>query len=121
MSRTIKFRAWDMKRSRMVADSDIASFDWAAKNCLVYDDKGHGNLLQAGEHALMQYTGLLDKNGKEIYEGDILVHTDYDSKPKKVQWNEVSNAWNIRPYRYTEEQREVIGNIYEHPELLSNE
>ena len=81
-----------------------------------------------------QYTGLKDKNGKEIYEGDILktyVETGIDSywKTCKVVWNKMGGAFILKARTNDEKswyslskipagELEIIGNIYENPELL---
>ncbi len=73
----------------------------------------------------MQFTGLLDKNGKEIYDGDIRKETWYfTSEPRNgtqiMQWNENQACFewegdNIPPFLGIE----IIGNIYENPELIN--
>jgi len=74
---------------------------------------------------LMQFTGLLDKNGKEIYEGDILEYKDAPVLRTKIQYNpkylsyEFINRFGIIKILDTKEDSfEVIGNIYENPNLL---
>lgn len=114
MSREIKFRAWDKhyKRFRdIVLNSPIS-----ALNNNEIDER----------FELTQYTGLKDKNGKEIYEGDILrVYDDFfrdglDDMYGVVKFDNGRFYLNtFKPY-YNETwiYFEVVGNIYENPELL---
>src|SRR5574343_105779 len=124
--REIKFIAWNIEEERMYEPLDIF-------------DSCYGG--ERDELVLMQYAGLKDKNGKEIYEGDILKYLGKDSRNEKnyhtrvVVWKESSGAWRMKKitgddndffkkkYRAhfserSQEKHEVIGNIYENPELL---
>lgn len=74
-----------------------------------------------------QYTGLKDKNGVEIYEGDIVSWVSMFNPYAKrkidaVEWSDLG-GWMLMPYCHEPHQAilEVIGNIYEHPELLEAE
>src|SRR5690606_11227640 len=79
-------------------------------------------------YVLMQYTGLKDKNGREIYEGDIVlydrnIHKDIDTAKFKVVWAKDRYVLQEIKHKYyiddvTWELVEVIGNIYENPELM---
>ena len=107
MQREIKFRAWDGKQIHYnipIASVSVGIF-LEMKGCAM---------------ELMQYTGLKDKNGKEIYEGDILD----SSFPIVIEWDKRTVSFVARrditfPLRI-DGVYQVIGNIYENPELLTN-
>lgn len=128
--REIKFRAWDNVDKKMI---QVYNLCFAAGES-IYDD-GHlvcmmgkdGNLYPRNRTEIMQYTGLKDKNGKEIYEGDILSNKDTYGY-MVVNWSPTSagfcldkKGW-ISSHYFKEavdaEECEVIGNIHENPELL---
>jgi uncharacterized phage protein (TIGR01671 family) len=109
--REIKFRAWDGEY--MLGPESIYDFgaDYFGPSIggtyLTFDDFPDGKL------PLMQYTGLKDKNGVEIYEGDIF--RSRSGKVKVVEYELPSAAYLslMGSLEY-----EVIGNIYENKELL---
>ena len=113
MSRELKVRIWDKEVERMFYCGDGISLADLLKDANTCDDEFW---LLFTEHAVLQYTGLKDKKGREIYEGDILKFAHCDtSKPFLIAWNE-------QEARFTDyspkEKAVVIGNIYENPELL---
>lgn len=93
--------------------------DW--EHDKVGHNKHNASLLSDG--ILLQFTGLKDKNGKEIYEGDILRCTS-ESMPfnNEIKWYS-SGFWLIDQHGNGHlpnmEYREIIGNIYENPELIN--
>lgn len=134
--REIKFRAWDKKHKLMQALSNIFKPMSEDMQTYINHDEGichlfigHGAFVgieHPSDIVLMQYTGLLDSKGKEIYEGDILTTNNKDA----VNWkcifekgsflfsrigyeNEGGYGWRGDLY--------VIGNIYENPNLLSQD
>lgn len=100
--REIKFRAWRQEEKTM---SNI--FD-------VIDDTRE---IDYDLDIVMQYTGLHDKNGKEIYEGDI-VDTPYDKSYIRWERGGFVFANDGNDGLFCMDESEVIGNIYENPELL---
>ena len=110
--REIKFRAWDKEKNEITTTICIGGLH------IPYNSNPNN-------YILMQYTGLKDKNGKEIYEGDIVRNTA-DKYHYEIKWDNFESAWSlgengspIRRYLLSE-YWEVIGNIYENPELLQN-
>ena len=109
--RQLKFRAWDEKNKIMLAGIDPFAQDKTKVK-------------------IMQFTGLKDKNGKEIYEGDILtIERGLIGKKVsvicQVKWNVIEGSFELisiedNSLGYMDELGvcEVVGNIYENPELL---
>lgn len=131
MSRILKFRAWlkprwddDIDANKMYYDIQN-SYDTLG-DVKPYDPMGSFDEWLNDEVAIIeQYTGLKDKNGKEIYEGDIVVNTYYDDgEMYKILWVDDSVAFGMESlddmelYKLPLESLEVIGNIHENAELL---
>lgn len=143
--RTIKFRAWDGKKMVVVDGLDCLR-DGKPIVCVSVDGKGGLPMENIGEVPIMQFTGTLDKNGREIYEGDV-VRIVKDETQKfgntphqegllfgdvaSVEWNETNVRYSLFPKGELEEGDidyycawtgwnwlEIIGNIYENPDLL---
>ena len=121
-----KFRAWIKNDKEMIDVDEIHWFDGELDIIGDYITF----VRKADEIELMQSTGLKDKNGKEIFEGDIV---DYKGRKAVVKWH---GSYASFIYRFVDELNkrsaewyplylaylkcEVIGNIYENPELLED-
>lgn len=125
--RPIKFRAW------VLDEVDNAFHMWYSEEETLSDFFGWYLPERDGnKDILMQFTGLQDKNGKDIYEGDVV--KVYDKRKKNIHYeaidviyNERFASWELRATGNTLEYYivnsfdnvfEVIGNIHENPELL---
>ena len=126
-----RYRAW-MKSLKWMCDVTNISFDSKfVYICQQGDTERYTEMsVEFDEITLMQSTGLFDRNGKEIFEGDIL---DYRGRKALVRWH---GSYASFIYRFVDELQnrntewkplylaymkcEIIGNIYENPELLED-
>jgi len=133
--REIKFRAWDKEKTQIV-DVICLALDYSTV-FKIGDNEEYG--INTSDLEPMQFTGLKDKNGKEIYEGDIVKYNFgdylwevkwakrnagfeyYEIKKKNTFLNKEQKV-NLSKYGITNRmgncEVEIIGNIYENPELL---
>lgn len=127
--RTIKFRVWHKKMQRMYEVLTL-NFKQQMLSSPCRDGCETGiDGFSFDEMELVQFTGLVDKHGKEIYEGDIIQRSTI-KVPLLVRWNQKEakfdvakdpdnfNATVIWYTQLIEEEYEIIGNIYENPELM---
>lgn len=129
--REIKFRAWDKNEEEMIEAEYLAgpySSLILSSEGVLYSEHGPGDETwhesESDNYILMQYTGLKDKNGKKIYEGDIL---DFNGYPSEIRFedggyifdNNIPGQYGIEPFdSIAAKTYTVIGNIYKNKEIL---
>ena len=130
--REYKFRAWDKKKRKMIYLSPNDTILFQNGKCTVwkenqYDETEECFCCETFSNVIpMLYSGCKDKNGEEIYEGDLVMVADYASWEGlyKVAWDEESlmyvlvDAYGDKEKMCEFEHYLVFGNIYENPELL---
>ncbi len=138
--REIKFRAWLEGIHKDTDSEPMRIIESKMEYGVEVSGKGNyymvgGNVSEYPTIPIMQFTGLKDKNGNEIYEGDILSSTELDADIV-VEWLAEDAYWSCKDAHDGEEYGllsmtyihksnkktaySVIGNIYENPELLKN-
>lgn len=129
----MKYRLWDKKNNWMCNDDDVHILPDGSVRELVMG-KGWEQCdyyKTTDQYVPLFYTGLRDKNGREIYEGDIVESKDFrkglaltykqPTRREAVTYLGSIGRWEFGNslFSYKPEQYEVIGNIYENPELLN--
>jgi uncharacterized phage protein (TIGR01671 family) len=124
--REIKFRAWDGEKMRFVCriDFDNPTFDLQLR-CPTDSAPQHWTLSKIADTPLMQFTGLKDKHGNPIYEGDIIkqrgmknTFVEYDKCKWVLRNDEERIEWRQDLATKISRHLEIIGNIHSNPELL---
>ena len=128
MTREIKFRAWDKNKKEV---RKVTGINWYDEYLWVDETPMSGDRLPIEGTPLMQYTGIKDKNGKDIYEGDIVEWRDPLLKlPNQnffIEWNKTFYRLAAREpdlsminYYLDGARLEIIGDMFGNPEQLIN-
>lgn len=112
--REIKFRAWDKVNKVMEDEQTALAIQFNGQ--IIGKNFEHSN----DTFEIMQYTGLKDKNGKEIFEGDIIEHY-YHGLSEVFYQNggyKINGKLSVVGFGSLSRATRIIGNIYENPELI---
>jgi len=136
--REIKFRAWNKKGKRWIYHGTIETVNG---NLYEYFDVDRSVFVKVGNphhFEVVEYTGLKDKNGEEIYEEDVVKLRWRDNSISKPKWEEGNGevkvdekfgTWLIGDYSLLGQEEdddimestiEIIGNVWENPKLLKD-
>lgn len=120
MNREIKFRAFDFEEKKLwYSEAQRSEWAEALKRWIAHPER----------YQVMQFTGLKDKSGKEIYEGDLVIRPNATEPMNEEIWQVVWNQTQLFGFALQQgvyycgliepdDTFEIIGNVYEHPELL---
>lgn len=129
----LKFRVWDKERECYLDKTELAGITPDGKYILYIEEEEISRLEIDENYVVEQYTGLKDKNGKEIYEGDILGDMWRDGyiawcdKCKQLQYHILTHGCmaclgDVQWYELINDngKLEVVGNVHENPDLLED-
>ena len=134
MNRKLKFRCWNKKKKKWMFGYELPNLGGFSLfgEVTMMGGLNEVSINELDDIIVMQFTGLKDKNGKEIYEGDILYSESWNTNSKNinkyhiVEWGRcgwIARGYNgqieVEPTLTVKSDFEIIGNIYENPELLN--